>query len=309
MGCIIKCFDMNYGRLFGLVMSMHGNKLNVLLSWAQDGIWMELKWRIKWHWNQFSIRAWKTICRPLIHAHTNTHPLTPTHPLTHSHTITHKRTHSNFWLSRDWTFSWTSKTLVVKSRLITFNEEFWTLEGSNGLPRLDQNVDGSDRVIFKSLVYYLSLIVSQIQSDLRNPNFQFFFVRSKMLKMKILSTNATTTSWPFMVLKTFSSDVGWRIKIRKNHHCWLFAFQSKTWPHGHKKERKKKTLSWCWVSSVINVQIRVVVQCNQMAFWVGNKMRKRDLFFCLRPSAKDQGITWVVVLLALVVHLLVQFLI
>ena len=32
-------------------------------------------------------------------------------------------------------------------------------------------------------------------------------------------------------------------------------------------------------------------------------------YFCLRPSAKDQGITCVVVVLVLVVHLLVQFVI
>ena len=174
---------------------------------------MELKWSIKWHWDQFSLRAWKTICRPcaLAHPPKHTHPCTRIHA--HTHTCTHAHTQARQLLVISWlNFFMNFKTLVVKSRLITSNEEFWTLAGSDGLPRADQVVDGFDSVHLKSLFHVLSLIVSQIESDLRNPNFRFFFVRPEMLKMKILSTKQNLT---FYGHKTFFPDVGWRIKIEK----------------------------------------------------------------------------------------------
>ena len=186
-------------KLVGSFTSLHEPPVCLIelsLRWNMNGTQMKYKMTLR----PIFFTSLKNHLSPLL-------PRTPTHTRTHAHThtYTHRRTHAHTQARQLLVISWLNffmnfKTLVVKSRLITSNEEFWTLAGSDGLPRADQVVDGFDSVRLKSLFHVLSLIVSQIESDLRNPNFRFFFVRPEMLKMKRLSTKQNLT---FYGHKTF----------------------------------------------------------------------------------------------------------
>ena len=221
-----------------------------------------------------------------VNAHTHTRTHAHTHTRTHAHT--HTRRDGNFWLSRDWTFSWTSETLVVKSRLITSNEEFWTLAGSDGLPRADQVVDGFDSVRLKSLFHVLSLIVSQIESDLRNPNFQFFFVRPEMLKMKTLSTKQNLTFYghkTFFFL-TLGDELNSK-KLQQSSSLLVLRLSKQSLTSWTLEEEKNIIMMFSFIVRWLMFKIRAVVQCNQMAFYVrGNKMENAFSFFNVFPRPK-----------------------
>jgi hypothetical protein len=86
-----------------------------------------------------------------------------------------------------------------------------------------------------------------------------------------------------VVMTAICKEVVW-------HRCFLLQV------HGMQVHCKRKLYMILFYAALQPILI----------WWVSTLLSLQ--FFCLRPSAKDQGITWVVVVLV-VVHLLVQFLI